>query len=792
MSATRTPTSLLPSFLAAATLLSVTASAQLFENLKAFPERPKVGDPGVGAAGGVEGPKGIAAADLDGDGNVDLAVSNLDGTVSLLLGRGDGKFRWPAHLQTDASTLRGIIAVDLDGDSAIDLATAAPLDGKVFLFFNKGAGSYGAPTILDAWPGARNLIDGDFDGDGIRDLAVAGPGRGVRHYRGKGGGDFEVMGDLPRLAPASSKFPKPVYTLKRIRSRDGRRDNLVVTHADAGRSWYLGSVGERDPGMEDPPVDPGLQRPPRNGAQGNPPLVITEFMGRNEHVLADADGEYSDWVEVFNRSEAQVNLAGWKLGDGAPNQAWQFPALTLAPGEFLVVFASGKNRTSPGGEMHTNFRLAAAGESLSLWSPDGLQSHTFESFPLQLSDISYGIDLNGETVFYDNPSPGYENNAGLDNLTDVRLVDIAKLSLSPADPLPGEPVRVEVELEDGREVGFESHYVWFSHDDGSRQKHHLMRRVGEGRYEIDIEGGTFDPDGRYRVLAKVTDLSDGEEDTLQVASSEREQDRILKVRDGALRVLASFPSQPARSFDIGALAEPAGGTPDLITANRASGSLEIHRGNSRPSRFEHRVHQSITVPGGPRALEIIDLDRDGWNDLVVVLRYFDLAVTYRNDNGRLVLDSEMATGVSPRELAVADFDADGYPDSAVINRVSSDVSILRTLSADSSFVSLDQIYPTDGDVSGLSIVDQNKDGRDDVVQLHRASWEYTVRLSQADGSLGPPQYFILSDDVPGAQVVEDVNNDGIRDAVTANFGSSGSVSVRLGDEAGGFLSLIHI
>ena len=79
--------------LALVTLLSsISAPAQLLSNLQAFTERPKVGDPGVSAAKGTEGPKGVASADFNGDQRPDLAVSNLDGTVTLLVGLGDGDF----------------------------------------------------------------------------------------------------------------------------------------------------------------------------------------------------------------------------------------------------------------------------------------------------------------------------------------------------------------------------------------------------------------------------------------------------------------------------------------------------------------------------------------------------------------------------------------------------------------------------------------------------------------------------------------------------------------------------
>ena len=50
---------------------------------------------------------------------------------------------------------------------------------------------------------------------------------------------------------------------------------------------------------------------------------------------------------------------------------WQFPAVQIPAGGFLLVFASGKNRSAAGSELHTNFNLAKAGEYLALVAPDG-------------------------------------------------------------------------------------------------------------------------------------------------------------------------------------------------------------------------------------------------------------------------------------------------------------------------------------------------------------------------------------------------------------------------------------
>jgi hypothetical protein len=67
------------------------------------------------------------------------------------------------------------------------------------------------------------------------------------------------------------------------------------------------------------------------------PVIISEFMAFNSHVLTDEDGEYSDWIELFNQSETNVNLTGWYLTDDqAVLTKWCFPNVVLAQGEYLL------------------------------------------------------------------------------------------------------------------------------------------------------------------------------------------------------------------------------------------------------------------------------------------------------------------------------------------------------------------------------------------------------------------------------------------------------------------------
>ena len=123
-------------------------------------------------------------------------------------------------------------------------------------------------------------------------------------------------------------------------------------------------------------------------------LIISEFMAANENTLTDTDGEATDWIEIFNGGLAAVDVEGWYLTDETDLlDQWEFPAVVIDAGTYLLVFASGKNRRDPAAELHTNFRLSASGEYLALVEPDGVTiAHEYApSFPEQLPDYSYGI-----------------------------------------------------------------------------------------------------------------------------------------------------------------------------------------------------------------------------------------------------------------------------------------------------------------------------------------------------------------------------------------------------------------
>ncbi len=121
--------------------------------------------------------------------------------------------------------------------------------------------------------------------------------------------------------------------------------------------------------------------------------VINEFMAANTSSLADEDGAFSDWIEIFNPDATAVNLAGYGLTDSAAlPQKWVFPSVTLPAGSYKIVFASSKNRSNPAANLHTNFSLSANGEYLALTAPGGAVLQEFApAFPRQQDNLTYGL-----------------------------------------------------------------------------------------------------------------------------------------------------------------------------------------------------------------------------------------------------------------------------------------------------------------------------------------------------------------------------------------------------------------
>jgi hypothetical protein len=180
-----------------------------------------------------------------------------------------------------------------------------------------------------------------------------------------------------------------------------------------------------------------------------PQAAISEFLAQNTGGQYDEDFDTPDWIEIHNPGSATLDLAGWSLTDNpALPRQWVFPSQSLAPGTRILVFATGKDRSSPGGELHTNFKLSTeTGGYLGLFDPSGQLVHAYDNYPEQEGNVSFGLLATGKPSDgragwrYMTPSPGAPPSGPV-----FSGAAIMSTAFTPANPQPGQPVTVTIRI----------------------------------------------------------------------------------------------------------------------------------------------------------------------------------------------------------------------------------------------------------------------------------------------------------------------------------------------------------
>jgi hypothetical protein len=219
--------------------------------------------------------------------------------------------------------------------------------------------------------------------------------------------DLRVNGvaatNLVTLSPARFRFefPEPPVGAVSVSFATGHgiRDLAPAQNVFGGGSWNYA-------------LDPNAPLPM---------VRITEFMAANASTIADEDGDSSDWIELQNAGTNAVSLADWLLTDDAsvPGK-WRFPTVTLAPGQFKLVWASAKNRTNPAAPLHTNFKLDRGGGFLGLFDADTNLISSFAGYPSQFIDVSYGrSSVSSSFGYFATATPGASNATQFAGRTDA-------------------------------------------------------------------------------------------------------------------------------------------------------------------------------------------------------------------------------------------------------------------------------------------------------------------------------------------------------------------------------------
>ena len=141
-------------------------------------------------------------------------------------------------------------------------------------------------------------------------------------------------------------------------------------------------------------------------------VYISEFGGSTGSVA-------SDWVEIYNSTGSAVSLAGYGISNNPKNPAkWVFPDISIEPGEYLLLYATGSADKAQKKNLKLNFCISSTGEALFFFDPNGKLIDKLSAGRMK-SGQSYGRDGSDNRFYYAEPTPGAQNGKGYEGITQL-------------------------------------------------------------------------------------------------------------------------------------------------------------------------------------------------------------------------------------------------------------------------------------------------------------------------------------------------------------------------------------
>ncbi len=519
-------------------------------------------------------PTTVKVGEFNGDGYTDLVVTNsgsVNGTVSVLLGNGDGSFR--ARLSFPVGANPGSVAVEeFNGDGRQDLVVAnfgvSPSEDTVVVLLGNGDGTFQDARQLNTRGGS--VAVGEFNGDGRQDLAVANggvrPSEGtVSVLLGNGDGTFQDA----RIVRAGST---PTNVAVADVNGDGRHD-LAVVNSDVAGSTMIVLVGNGDGSFPDARHFPAGASPYSVAVgdfnrDGRPDLATANLESANVSVLlGNGNGSFQAARNFSSGNRPRSVAVGDFNGDGRQDLV---TANNTNPGTVSVLLGNGDGTF----QNAQNFLAGTYPHSVAVADVNGDGRQDLAVTNLESANVS---------VFLGNGDGTFQN--GMNFEAGARPVAVAVADFNRDDRLDlvtgnfGFPFTMSLLLGNG---------------DGSFQ---APRQFGAGGNSRSVVVGDLNGDSRL---------------DLAVANYSDNVSVMLGNGDGSFQAAQNFPAgSRATSVALGDF--NADGLPDLAVVS--SGTVRVLVGNG-DGTFQP-TNGSYVAGRGPQFVAVADFDGDNFADLAV-------------------------------------------------------------------------------------------------------------------------------------------------------------------------------
>ena len=790
-------------------------------------------------------PTSIAVGDFNGDGIPDLAVTNAlnstgatgssnapNGTVTILLGNGDGTFTPTAKSPEVGQCPISVAAGDFNLDGIPDLAVVdygCPYLGPsytVTILLGNGDGTFTKAPNASVWnPKPFAIAVGDFNGDGIPDLAVPNSyNNNLTILLGNGDGTFTWQAANPAVGPPTGNGPENVVVADF--NGDGKADLAVPNYEDGTVTILLGNG--------DGTFTPTATSP----ATGNGPVsvAIGDFNGDGIPDLAVMNQGYGAETEVTPLISVTVFLGN---GDGTFRFAAS-PALEGEPDTCCQgIVAADFNGDGKPDLAAVNIPYDTVWVLLTQWTqtatasasgifPVGPGPDLVEaSYP---GDSNYSSSISGSTILF-NPPKTTTTLAVSSGGTPVTSVASGSLVTLTATVMAGSTA---VKTGQVKFCDATTAYCTDIHLLGAAQltsggtaELQLVPAIGSHSYKAVFVGANADAassssdsaltvTGKYPTTTTITMGGVAGDYTLAAAvagvggtTSPTGTVSFLDTSDGNyLLETAALATSPAELGFLNSSNPAAGSLPtsiavadfngdgkaDLAVANSVSSTcptvpcpesdtVTILLGNGDGTFTATPV--SPATGAQPLSIAVGDFNGDGKPDLAVANSGSNtVTILLGNGDGTFTRAASPATGNTPEFVAVGDFNGDGKQDLAVANSGSNTVTILLG-NGDGTFTAA--ASPATGSTPySIAVGDFDGNGKADLAVANYGSNTVTILLANGDGTFRPGPESPGTGGLPESVAVGDFNGDGKADLAVVSFNTN-EVRILLGNGDGTFM-----